>query len=251
MYIPRKFIPSLFTILNAFCGFLSLLNAANGDIHHACLFIIYAALFDGVDGIAARLTNSSSRFGVELDSLADVISFGLAPSVILYYSFYNQYNDIGLVLSSLIMIFAAIRLARFNVQLDGFEKNEFRGLPAPMAAFTIVSYMLFYHDKNFSPELSRIFIIALSVILPMLMVSKFRYHTLPNPSKRALLKDPIKFIVLFIAVALIIFTKGEGSFAFCLFYISSGIFIWIKNGLIKKRKNPEARTSKFAEIKEN
>lgn len=85
------------------------------------MFIIIATLFDAVDGLAARLTKSSSEFGVELDSLSDVISFGLAPSFLIYGIYLNELGDIGVVISSLIMVFAAIRLARFNVQLVGFD----------------------------------------------------------------------------------------------------------------------------------
>jgi len=147
MFISRKFIPSLFTILNAFCGMMSVIYSAKGEFDEAALFIIYASLFDAVDGLAARLTNSASKFGVELDSLSDVISFGLAPSILIYYVYFNQLGDIGIVMSSLIMVFAAIRLARFNVQLTGFEKEKFNGLPAPMTAFTICTYILFLSQQ--------------------------------------------------------------------------------------------------------
>lgn len=236
MFISRKFIPSLFTILNAFCGMMSVINSAKGDYDEAALFIIYASLFDAVDGLAARLTNSASRFGVELDSLSDVISFGLAPSILIYYVYLNQLGDIGIVMSSLIMVFAAIRLARFNVQLSGFEKSKFNGLPAPMSAFTICSYILFYHNKIFSENISEIFIMSLSVFLPIMMVSKVKYDTIPKPSLHSIKKNPIAFIIIFIAVILIIVTKGEGSFSFCLFYIFSGIIRSGYNKFFHKHK---------------
>lgn len=236
MLISRKFIPSLFTVLNAFCGFMSLIHSANGNFTEACLFIIYASLFDAVDGLAARLTNSSSEFGVELDSLSDVISFGVAPSYLVYNIYFIKLGDIGVFLSSLLMVFAALRLARFNVQLVGFDKDKFNGLPVPMAALTVCSYILFYHDKIFSEKTSSIVLIILAVLLPVLMVSKVKYSTFPKPSLHSVKKNPIIYIIVLIGIILTIITNGEGSFSFCLFYIFSGIFISLKNLIFKKRK---------------
>lgn len=239
MYISKRFIPSLFTILNAFCGFLSIINSAKGEFDIAALFIVYATLFDAVDGLAARLTNSSSEFGIELDSLSDVISFGAAPSFLIYNIYLKELGDIGIVLSSLIMVFAALRLARFNVQLVGFDKDKFNGLPAPMSAMTIVSYVLFYHNKIFSAAVSETFITALTVALSILMVSRIKYDTLPKPTLNAVKKNPIVFIILLIAIIITAATKGEGSFSFCLFYIFSGVIINLKNMIFKKRKSSE------------
>ncbi len=239
MLISKKFIPSLFTILNAFCGFLSVINSANHEYETAAVFIIIATLFDAVDGLAARLTKSSSEFGVELDSLSDVISFGLAPSFLIYGIYLNELGDIGVVISSLIMVFAAIRLARFNVQLVGFDKDKFNGLPAPMAAMTIVTYILFYHDKIFSLSSSKNFLFVLSIILPVLMVSRIKYESLPKPSLFAIKKNPIIFVILLIAVIITLATGGEGSFSFCLFYIFSGIIISFKNFVFKKKLNKD------------
>ncbi|MCY7360621.1 MAG: CDP-diacylglycerol--serine O-phosphatidyltransferase [Ignavibacteria bacterium] len=235
MFISKKFIPSLFTILNAVCGFLSVINSANNEFDNAAMFIIYGTLFDAVDGLAARLTNSASKFGVELDSLSDVISFGFAPSFLIYCIYLKDLGDIGIVISSLIMVFAALRLARFNVQLVGFDKDKFNGLPAPMAALTIVSYILFYHNKILSTKVSETFILFLAIALPLLMVSKIKYDSLPKPSLTAIKRNPITFIILLIAVVITILTNGEGSFSFCLFYIFSGMIISLKNLIFRKK----------------
>ena len=236
MPMTRKFIPSLFTVLNAFCGFLSIIHSSNGDFTNAALFVIYASLFDAVDGIAARLTNSASKFGVELDSLSDVISFGAAPSFLIYNIYLKELGDTGIVLSSLIMIFSALRLARFNVQLVGLNKEKFSGLPAPMSAFTICTFVLFYFDKILSKDQSITVLIALSVLLPVLMVSRIKYDTLPKPSLSSIRKNFVPYFVIFLAAILIIFTGGEGSFSFCLFYIFSGIFKTLKNKLFKGKR---------------
>ena len=251
MLISKKFIPSLFTILNAFCGFLSVINSANHEYETAAVFIIIATLFDAVDGLAARLTKSSSEFGVELDSLSDVISFGLAPSFLIYGIYLNELGDIGVVISSLIMVFAAIRLARFNVQLVGFDKDKFNGLPAPMAAMTIVTYILFYHDKIFSLSSSKNFLFVLSLILPILMVSRIKYESLPKPSLFAIKKNPIIFVILLIAVIITLATGGEGSFSFCLFYIFSGIIISLKNFVFKKKLNKDDILDEHLDLKKS
>ena len=251
MLISKKFIPSLFTILNAFCGFMSVINSANHEYETAAIFIIIATLFDAVDGLAARLTKSSSEFGVELDSLSDVISFGLAPSFLIYGIYLNELGDIGVVISSLIMVFAAIRLARFNVQLVGFDKDKFNGLPAPMAAMTIVTYILFYHDKIFSLSSSKNFLFVLSIIHPVLMVARSKYESLPKPSLFAIKKNPIIFVILLIAVIITLATGGEGSFSFCLFYIFSGIIISLKNFVFKKKLNKDDILDEHLDLKKS
>lgn len=240
MPMTRKFIPSLFTVLNAFCGFLSVIHSSNGDFTNAALFIIYASLFDAVDGIAARLTNSASKFGVELDSLSDVISFGAAPSFLIYSIYLKELGDIGIVLSSFLMIFSALRLARFNVQLVGLDKEKFSGLPAPMSAFTICTFVLFYFDKILSHDQSITVLFILSVLLPFLMVSRIKYDTLPRPSVASIRKNFIPYFVIALAAVLIIITEGEGSFSFCLFYIFTGIFKTLKNKLFRRKRHHES-----------
>lgn len=235
MPVSGKFIPSLFTVLNAFCGFLSIVHSSQGDYQSAALFIIYASLFDAVDGIAARLTNSSSRFGVELDSLSDVISFGAAPSFLTYKIYLNELGDVGIVISSLILVFASLRLARFNVQLSGYDKDRFSGLPAPMSAFTVCTFILFYFEKILNREQSVTVLLVLSLLLPALMVSRIKYNTLPKLSLASVKKNMVPYIVLVLAAILIIATNGEGSFSFCLFYVFSGIFRSLFNAVFRRK----------------
>lgn len=215
---------------------MSLINAMNGEFEQACYFIIYAMLFDGFDGIVARLLHSSSKFGVELDSLCDVISFGVAPSFLLYTIQLKNFGTIGIIISSLFLIFSSLRLARFNVQLVGFDKDFFKGVPTPIAAVTICSYILFYHNKIFTSQTSNYVLWIIAIALPLLMISKIKYDTFPKINKANIKKHPVKFIVLFIAIVLIIITRAEGLFAFCLFYLSSGIIRGIYVMLTPKRK---------------
>jgi CDP-diacylglycerol--serine O-phosphatidyltransferase len=244
-----RFIPSLFTILNLFCGFLSVINAAGGELNQACLFIIYAALFDAFDGVVARFTGTSSRFGVELDSLADVVSFGFAPSMVLYKFYFFNLDGIGIALASLPMIFGALRLARFNAQLVGFDKNYFSGVPVPISAITISSFFLFHFNKNFSSDLSLVFVYVLTFLLPALMMSKLKYDTTPRFSKREFKLHPVKTILIILIIIMVFATRGEGLFPFCLFYLSSGIYrsivSWFRKMFRSKSHSDEEESLKY------
>jgi CDP-diacylglycerol--serine O-phosphatidyltransferase len=243
-----RFVPSLFTILNLFSGFLSIINAANHNMEQACLFVIYASLFDALDGVAARFTRTTSKFGVELDSLSDLVSFGAAPSFILYRFYFYRLDGIGIALASLIMLFGAIRLARFNARLVGFDKNYFSGVPIPISALTVVSFFLFYYGKSFSAQMGEIFIYGMVFLLPVLMVSKFKYDTLPRFTLREIKSHPVKFIFIFLIMVVIVITRGEGLFAFCLFYLSTGVFRGVTSFARKKlRASSKPREGKEEE----
>ncbi len=233
MIFSRKVIPSLFTILNALCGFLSVIESSKNQFTYAALFIIYAGMFDLFDGIIARFLKSTSKFGVELDSLADVISFGLAPSFLLYNSFFIEYNQIGILFSSLTLIFSALRLARFNVELVGTDKDKFYGLPTPVVAITICTYLLLYHNRIFSKELSIYSIFILSTFVPLLMITKIEYLVLPKINKKFIKQHPFKFIFLIFIILISIITKGVAVFPLCILYILSGIFTEIKRIIFK------------------
>jgi len=225
MLNAKKFIPSLFTILNAFCGFYSIVESSAGNFETSAVFIVYASLFDMLDGIIARILKTSSDFGVELDSLSDVISFGAAPSFLVYSIYLKELNSIGLVISSMILIFAAIRLARFNVELVGYEKDKFYGLPTPLSAITIVAFIIPYYNIIFREDTSNFIIASLSILLPVLMVSKFQYPVLPNFSLQSFKKHKLLFITLFIIIIVSLITKGISVFPFCILYILSGIIL--------------------------
>ncbi|GBD88576.1 phosphatidylcholine synthase [bacterium BMS3Abin03] len=209
--------------MNMFCGFLSIITASNGNYTYAAWLIFVAALFDALDGMVARLTNSSSELGVELDSLSDIVSFGAAPSFLLYSTYFKQFDAVGIVLSSLILIVGGFRLARFNIQLVGFEKSFFLGLPIPSAALTIASFVLAYYEKGFS-KLYADMIIPMVLILSYLMVSNIRYETIPKFSIKGLKEKPFHFIFLLVAVGLFIVANKKGLFYIFVFMILIGIF---------------------------
>lgn len=216
-------IPNLFTAMNMFCGFLSILNASEGKFIYAAWLIFVAAVFDALDGMVARLTNSSSELGVELDSLSDVVSFGAAPSFLLYKTFFYSMNTWGILISALPLIAGGFRLARFNIQLVGFSKSFFLGLPIPSAALTIASFILAFYENGFTKPMSDL-ITPLILILSYLMVSNIRYEVVPKISFKSIKEKPFHFIFLLIAILLVIFMYTKGLFLAFVFMIVIGIF---------------------------
>jgi CDP-diacylglycerol--serine O-phosphatidyltransferase len=146
--VTRSIIPNLFTAMNMFAGFLSILNSSQGNYQYAAWLIIIAAIFDALDGAVARLTKSSSELGVELDSLSDIVSFGTAPAVLIFKTYLYNYNTLGVLIAASLILAGGFRLARFNIQLVSFEKTFFKGLPIPIAALTISSFILSYYSFN-------------------------------------------------------------------------------------------------------
>jgi CDP-diacylglycerol--serine O-phosphatidyltransferase len=234
MKITRAVVPSLFTTLNIFCGFLSILNTTQGQYQTAAWFIILAAIFDSLDGIMARITRSSSQFGVELDSLADVVSFGVAPSFMVYQAYLYTLNNWGVMIAAMPLVFGAIRLARFNVQLVGFDKEYFNGLPIPMQAITLSAFILeYYSDGGGISGWTGSGLTLLVIILALLMVSHVRYDTLPKFSKRQIVANPKKVVGFLTGTLLVIFSKGKLFFLVLVCYIAFGlmrhIWHWLKN----------------------
>jgi CDP-diacylglycerol--serine O-phosphatidyltransferase len=232
MKITRAVVPSLFTVLNIFCGFLSIVNSGEGKFDVAAWFIILGGVFDSLDGVMARITKSSSEFGVEFDSLSDIVTFGAAPAFLVYRLQLNQLEGVGLIISSMLLIFGGLRLARFNVQLVGFDKEYFTGLPIPASAITVVAFVLNFRDEVFGLRGIAANVLApLVVILSLLMVSKVKYDTLPRFSKKEFRRHPVK-VVSFIAAGLIlVFSRGRALFYIFVAFLLLGILRYAYVGL--------------------
>ena len=196
----------MFTAMNMFCGFLSIINAASGEYIYACWLIIIAGIFDLLDGIMARLTKSSSALGVQLDSLSDLVSFGVAPAFLIYKTYLFNFNAGGIIISSLLMIAGGLRLARFNVQLVGFNKSFFTGLPIPSSAIAIASFIIAFYSKGtgYNPFVLN-YIIPMVVILSYLMVSTIKYDTIPKLNKQELKDKPYLYIAPVLLLLIFIF----------------------------------------------
>ena len=174
-------LPNLFTTGNLLCGFTSIVAAINDQYAQAALAILIAVGLDYLDGKVARMTNSSSAFGLEYDSLADLLSFGMAPGLLLYAWTLRSFGPLGWLAAFLFVICGALRLARFNVQATGVQKYTFTGLPIPAAAGVLASAVLLgrqlYGDFHGVEADRPLFIVLAVYALAFLMVSNFKYRS--------------------------------------------------------------------------
>ncbi len=218
MFPKRLLAPGFLTVMNLFLGFYSVILSANENFMMASWLIILAAIFDAFDGKVARVTKSFSQFGVEFDSLADVVSFGVAPSFLIYRVHMHNMGPAGLFLSFFPLVFGAIRLARFNVHLTGFEKGNFEGLPIPAAAATLASFVTFNYylwKELWIPSL----ILPLVVLVSLLMVSTIEFDALPKFSFTHGRKNNVLLTCLLVGVVLVVFFPNQVLFPLAFVYI--------------------------------
>lgn len=230
-------LPSLFTAGNLFCGVFAILFAFDGEHHRAALLILAANLLDGVDGAVARLTHTASRFGVEFDSLADVVSFGVAPAVLAYVFALAPWGAWGGIGAALFAVCGALRLARFNVQTLSAEKSYFTGLPIPAAAAMVAAFVFMWSMLGIENADARpVVFMAAACALAGLMVSNFRYSSLKQHhfKKRStiwLLLSALAVVILAIAMWQIVL------FSALLLYTLSGPLLWLL--AVRERRREE------------
>lgn len=224
MRVTRSIVPNLFTLANLFCGFAAIIAATDGQFERCVILILTAGIFDMLDGVVARLTRSTSEFGVELDSLCDAVSFGVAPSILLYSVYFHELNQWGVLLASLPALAGVLRLARFNVQLTSMEdKLYFRGMPIPAGGFILASYVLFVHlGTDLPDDWKPMGILVTTLLTAAAMVSTIKYDNLPRPTMRALRQRPAVFLVFLIGVIASVATAGRALFPFMLLYMIGG-----------------------------
>jgi CDP-diacylglycerol--serine O-phosphatidyltransferase len=214
-------LPNLITASSLFAGFYSMVASLNGNFSTAAIWIFISAICDGLDGKVARMTGTTSKFGVEFDSLADLVAFGVTPALLMYAWALKPFGRLGWVAAFLFLVCAALRLARFNVQVDTVESKRFVGLPTPASACMVASTVLLFYHFDWPSSFKRLAILGLIYLLAFLMVSNFRYYSFKDP---ALIKrQPFGFLLL--AVVLLIVVAAEPvvmTFAVLLLYILSG-----------------------------
>lgn len=218
----KGIVPGVFTVGNMFCGFVSILYSFDGEPVHAAWMIILAAFFDALDGKVARFAGSASRFGVELDSIADILSFGIAPAVLFYTLDIYPLGKWGWILGFVFVMCGAFRLARFNVQQSKLEeKLPYMGLPIPTAAVTLVAYILFCNEIWGTLRFPQA-LITMLIAFSGLMVSGIEYETLPRFSFSDR-KNKIKLIYVFVFLIILIVNPRLALFPFGLLYVLSGL----------------------------
>ncbi len=214
----RPVIPSVFTMGNLFCGFLSIMSAYDGEAVQACWFIILGFFLDGLDGFVARVSRADSQFGVELDSLADLVSFGIAPAMIFYSFRFKDLGKWGWVLGFVYVMCGAVRLARFN--LGAGPRKFFQGLPIPAAAAALTGYTL--ASYQIWGQLEHVKVLVILILgCSFLMVSSIEYEKRPLTFHTT--KDRIKWLYMVVGgIALLIFHE-LAIFPLILIYIVYGL----------------------------
>lgn len=221
------FLPSLVTTASLFCGFFSIIKSFNGEFRWAAFAIFAAAIFDFFDGFVARLTHSSTEFGLQYDSLSDLMSFGLAPALLAYSWALQPFGRMGWLAAFLYFACAALRLARYNVQAHKIERNYFQGLPTPAAAGTIASGVLFYHYFASmyaqDAEMRHFSAVPAVFVLAFLMISTFRYRNFKHLNLRN--RHPFQYLVMAVLILILIAWEPEVTlFLMACVYISHGPF---------------------------
>ena len=229
-------LPNLFTTGALFSGFYAITSAMGGRFETAVIAIFVAMILDGLDGRVARLTNTQSEFGAQYDSLSDMVSFGAAPALVMYLWAFSSLGKVGLFAAFVHTAGGALRLARFNTQLETADKNYFQGLPSPAAAAILAGFIWICLEYKYDIELFKYFALGLTVSTGLLMVSNFRYSSF----KKIDLKGKVPFIVAIAVMLGIAFVMAQPqTMLFLLFlgYAISGPVIT----LVMRRRRLQAR----------
>lgn len=239
-------LPNLFTCANLFLGFYAIIRAVqitmegSHSFRECAIAIILAAVADMLDGRVANMTNTASKFGVEFDSISDMVSFGVAPALVMFLWSLSSFGNIGWVACFLYVGCTALRLARYNVQVGFVEKNHFLGIPSPMAAFMLCGLMLIFNGQQLEelsmPLIGKIkyYVLSLVILLSLLMVSHVRYRNF----RSLFLKRRLPFYVLFIVLLTIMLLALKPLwtvFIIGLLYVLSGLILTMLKWVLPKR----------------
>lgn len=198
----KSLFPNSFTMGNMLCGFISILQSFDGNAKAAAWFIVLGAFLDSLDGTIARLSKVTSKFGVELDSLADFLTFGVATGVLLHAFKFNEFlGRWGFIVPVVFVMCSGFRLARFNLLASLEKKKKFLGLPVPVAALLLVSYVIFSFELWGGIEYGQ-FLISMVGVVSILMVSTVTYETFPVSLNTS--ENKFKFLLLFVFIIALI-----------------------------------------------
>jgi CDP-diacylglycerol--serine O-phosphatidyltransferase len=238
-------LPNLLTTGGLFAGFYAILAAASGRFEVACIAVFVAGLFDSLDGRIARYTGTTSEFGVQYDSLADLVSFGMAPALVMYHwalvhlkADASVLGKVGWAASFLYVACAALRLARFNTQVGSADKRWFIGLASPAAAGLMVAFVWTFNDLGFSGMQLRHVALVVTVIAGLSMVSRIRYYSF----KAAPRSERVPFLFMLMAVLVIValfIDPPKVLLLVGLIYLLSGPLMWLWQR--RRRGEGEAR----------
>ena len=230
-------LPNLVTTASLFCGFYAIIAAISGNFYNAALSILIAAVLDGLDGRIARLTRTTSAFGIQYDSLSDLIAFGLAPGILVFLWALKPFNRFGWMAAFLYVVCGALRLARFNVQTGQISNKFFVGLPIPASATIVATTILFIYQIGGTGSTGYLAVLILIYCLSFLMVSN-----IPYPSFKGMKLGERRSFNFLVAVVLVFVLVALEPFVM----LSVGILGYVLSGPVlalyrlKKKPVPEA-----------
>lgn len=219
-------LPNLFTTGALFAGFYAIVQAMNNKFEFAAVAIFIAMVLDGLDGRVARLTHTQSEFGAEYDSLSDMVSFGVAPALVIYEWAFRNLGKWGWFAAFIYCAATALRLARFNTNIDVVDKRYFQGLPSPAAAALVAGFVWVMLDYGFKGETVRWYAAALTVFAGLSMVSSLPFYSFKDLNMR----KSVPFVAIFlIALFFILISSYPPGVLFALFmcYALSGYVLWL------------------------
>ncbi len=234
--------PSLFTLANLFFGIWSMVLAWHGDFYRAAWFIVVAGLLDMLDGLMARMGKAGTRFGAELDSLVDMVSFGVAPASLTYLLFFAGEGQYAWLFSYAFIVCVALRLARYNVQTTGEHKATFSGLPSPAAGMTLATYYPFTRTSFYQTTLAGLpwsqIMIFLTIALSLAMVSNIRYARLPRIGFRSV-RGVLGLVVNLTILGFAIWARDLFFFPLGIAYLTYGLARAAVVGFLEKNEELE------------
>ena len=229
-------LPNLFTTGCLFCGFYAITAAMNGQFDRAAFSVFAAMIMDGLDGRVARLTHTQTAFGAEYDSLSDLVSFGLAPALVMYLWSLSTLERLGWFAAFVYAAATALRLARFNTQIGIQDKRYFQGLPSPSAAAIVAGLIWLGESYGLQGETMRYLAVATTTAAALLMVSNFRYYSFKEIDIRR--RVPFMVVTIIVLGLAVVFTNPQ----LMLFVIFTGYAVsgplWT---LIERRRRRERR----------
>lgn len=226
-------LPNLFTTSALFAGFYAITGAINEHFEISVIAIFIAMVLDGLDGRVARMTNTQSEFGAQYDSLADLVSFGVAPAALAYSWGLSSFGKFGWIVAFVYATCGALRLARFNVQHSTADKRYFQGLASPAAAALVAGYIWLMEDYQLSGTIETIGLSLVTLCAGLLMVSNIRYHSFKELNFTGKVPFVVAVIVMLV-LALIYAAPPLVLFIVCLAYALSGIALTMS--LLRRRR---------------
>ena len=227
-------LPNLFTTGALFAGFYAIVQSMNNRFEFAAVAIFIAMVLDGLDGRVARLTRTQSEFGAEYDSLSDMVSFGVAPALVMYEWAFRGLGKWGWFAAFIYCAATALRLARFNTNIEVVDKSYFQGLPSPAAAALVAGFVWVMLDYGINGESVSWYAAALTVFAGLSMVSNLPFYSFKDLNMR----KSVPFLVIFlIALFFILISSYPPGVLFALFmgYALSGYVLWVKRRSSKQK----------------